>query len=315
MKAPIFTIADSSVYIPDSRIRVEEIIHELSGKGSAMLLNAEECRENGFEQLPLEQTYSLEQMIVSVCAPLLIRARQEGARVAAILFFCVTNSGIKAQELFAGLLQEFAPDAPPVLQLEEYGCASFHLSLHLAKAFFAGMARNDEAILFVTADKARNARERSDSFMLFGDAASAALYRKPASGGQQVLAAGLKVDGIAYDGSPEQIKMYFSTFYLSVRQVVNQVMREAGVGVNELSLVFCTNLGLGTWRILAKVLGFPIQLFYADTLGNAGHLHNTDILLNVTDAVRRGKLRKGDIYLAITVGFGGYYGCSLHKCE
>ncbi|MFD2878334.1 3-oxoacyl-[acyl-carrier-protein] synthase III C-terminal domain-containing protein [Paenibacillus rhizoplanae] len=60
-----------------------------------------------------------------------------------------------------------------------------------------------------------------------------------------------------------------------------------------------------TWSTLARALGCPLDKFYASTLEDAGHLHNTDILLNVNEAVRTGSLNRGDFYLAVTIGFGG----------
>lgn len=313
--AASITIVDSCVYIPDQQTPVEQVIWDLGCQGVSLRMQEEEYKTSGFRYIPEEQICSLEEMIYRVSAPLLTRAAESGLRVQAIVFASVTNPIEQARNLFMRLLHEFSLEEVPVLKLEEYGCATFHLYVYLSKGFLTGVASEDEAILFVTADKARNGAERSDTFMIFGDAASAALCKSNAKHGHQVLASGLKADGIAYDSTPERIKMYFSTFYLSVRQVVNQVLRESGTTMHQISLILCTNLGLDTWSILAKALGCSMELFYTDTLGKMGHLHNTDILLNIEEAVSSGRLRKGDLYLAITVGFGGYYGCSLHQYE
>ncbi|MNO51821.1 hypothetical protein D3C76_422240 [compost metagenome] len=315
MTAPFLTITDSSVYIPSFRAPVDQVIQEINEDGVSFRLSAGDYRDSGFGYVPIERNESLEQMIARVCAPILSRVRQNGIRLSAILFACVTSAGVQAQSLFSGLLREFDCGTTPVIQLEEYGCSTIHLSLYLTKAYFAGEGQSDDAVLFVAADKANISHHRSDSYMLYGDAASAALYRKSATGGQQTLSTGLKVDGLVYDHCPERVKMYFSTFYLAVRQVVNQVLRESGMVMNEISFIFCSNLGLRTWSTLARALGCPLDKFYASTLEDAGHLHNTDILLNVNDAVRTGSLNRGDFYLAVSVGFGGYYGCSLHKYE
>lgn len=308
----IFGMADSCVYLPVDRTPVGLAMHRLGEQGAAMRMSEEEYRSGGFREVPEESVRSLEEMVYEASAPVLRRAAERGAKVKAILFASVTTDAA-AGSLFARLLREFSLEDVPVVRLAEYGCATFHLSLRLAKAYFAGAAGEDDAVLFVTADKARGARDRSDTYMLFGDAASAASFRNSPAVSHRELASGLKADGIAYDLCPERVRLYFSTFYLSVRQLVRQVLREAGASMNDIALIFCTNLGLGTWSILAKVLGCPLELFYADTLAGEGHLHNTDIVMNIEEAAASGRLRKGDLYLAVSVGFGGYYGCSLHQ--
>ncbi|WP_025689388.1 3-oxoacyl-[acyl-carrier-protein] synthase III C-terminal domain-containing protein [Paenibacillus zanthoxyli] len=315
MTAPYLTITDTSVYIPSFRAPVDQVIQEINEDGVSFRLSAADYRDSGFEYVPIERNESLGQMIYEACAPVLSRARRDGIRLSAIFFACVTSAGVEAQSLFSRLLREFDYDTTPVIQLEEYGCSTIHLSLYLTKAYFAGEGRSGDAVLFVAADKANISQHRSDTYMLYGDAASAALYQKSAAEGHQTLSTGLKVDGLVYDDCPERVKMYFSTFYLAVRQVAKQVLREAGMSMNEIRLIFCSNLGLNTWSTLARAIGCPLDKFYAGALGHAGHLHNTDILLNVNDAIRNGSLNKGDFYLTVTVGFGGYYGCSLHKYE
>ncbi|MDT3426265.1 3-oxoacyl-[acyl-carrier-protein] synthase-3 [Paenibacillus forsythiae] len=315
MTSPHLTLTDIQVYLPSFRPSIEQVIEDIKEDGVSFRLSAAEYRDSGFAQVPIAQDESLEQMINRVCVPILSRAREEGIRLGAILFACVTNPGVQAQSLFSGLLHEFAYGDTPVIQTEEYGCAALHLSLYLAKAYLAVEPGSNAAVLFVAADRAISSHHRSDSYMLYGDAASAALLRKSGPGGQQTLADRLKVDALVYDDSPERIKMYFSTFYLAVRQVVKQVLRDAGMSMGEIRLIFCSNLGLNTWSTLARAIGCPLDKFYAGALEYAGHLHNTDILLNVNDAIQADSLKRGDFYLTVTVGFGGYYGCSLHKYE
>ncbi|WP_223068404.1 3-oxoacyl-[acyl-carrier-protein] synthase III C-terminal domain-containing protein [Paenibacillus caui] len=315
MTAPQLTLTDIHVYIPSFRPSIDQVIQEINEDGVSFRLSEAEYRDSGFAHVPVARDESLEHMIARVCAPILSRARQEGIRLGAILFACVTSAGVEAQSLFSGLLREYAFDETTVIQPEEYGCATIHLSLNLAKAYLSVETDDNAAVLFVAADKAISSHHRSDTYMLYGDAASAALFRGSGTGGQRTLSTRLKVDGLVYDDCPERIKMYFSTFYLAVRQVVKQVLREAGMSMNEISLIFCSNLGLNTWSTLARAIGCSLDKFYAGALGHAGHLHNTDILLNVNDAIRNGSLSRGDFYLTVTVGFGGYYGCALHKYE
>ncbi|MBW5449243.1 hypothetical protein GE107_24770 [Cohnella sp. CFH 77786] len=315
MRDPLFSIIDHSVYIPHSRITTEDAIRQVKDDGIDFWMSESAYRGNGFELVPVEQSLSLEQMIGAACTPILSRASQREIRIAAIIFACVTNRDQSDRHLFASLVGHFGLEQVPVIPLEEYGCSTVHLSFRLAEAFFAACRGGDEAILFVTADKAKASNHRSDSYMIYGDGASAALYQKRHGEGQQVFTTRMKVDGLLYDAAPERIKLYFSTFYLGIRQVVRTVLGDCGMGIRDIALIFCTNLGLQTWNTFAQVLGFPLEKFYAQTLSEEGHIHNTDILHNIDHAVKNGFLKRGDYYLTVTVGFGGYYGCSLHRYD
>ncbi|GGG12861.1 hypothetical protein GCM10010912_66610 [Paenibacillus albidus] len=307
------TIVDYSVYLPKSRIHVKDAIQRVKADGVEFRISDSEYVNKGFELVPVEEELDLEQMICTVCRPILSRALQTNVQIAAIMFASVTNNENGGRNLYDCLAREYDLEAVPIIPLEEYACSTMHLSLYLASNYFMAPRQDCEGILFVTADRALNSYERSDTLMLFGDGASAALYMKGQRQGQQTLASAMRVDGLVYDLAPDRIQLYYSTFYLGVRQAVRAALSECGIHIGQIAVVFCTNLGLHVWSMLAQVLGAPLERFYNLTLSKDGHIHNTDILNNIDHAIRSGFLKQGDFYMTISVGFGGYYGCAIHR--
>jgi len=307
------TIVDYSVYLPESRIHVKEAIQQIKADGIDFQTSESDYLNRGFELVPIEEELDLEQMIATVCRPILRRALQKNVQIAAVMFASVTNNENVNRNLFDFLIEEFALEAVPVIPLEEYACSTMHLSLWLASNYFMVPCQQGEGILFITADRAMNSYERSDTFMVFGDGASAALFMKGQREGQQTLASVMRVDGLVYDLAPDRIRLYYSTFYLGVRQAVRAALNESSIHIAQIELVFCTNLGLHVWSMLAQVLKVPLERFYNLTLALDGHIHNTDILNNIEHAIRTGLLKHDDFYMTISVGFGGYYGCAIHQ--
>ncbi|WP_348619745.1 3-oxoacyl-[acyl-carrier-protein] synthase III C-terminal domain-containing protein [Paenibacillus polymyxa] len=307
------TIVDYSVYLPKSRIHVTKAIQQVKADGVEFRMSDSEYLNKGFELVSIEEELELEQMIATVCRPILRRALQMNVQIAAVMFASVTNNENGERNLFDRLADEFALEAVPFIPLEEYSCSTMHLSLCLASNYFMAPRQQGEGILFITADRAMNSYERSDPFMVFGDGASAALYMKGQCQGQQTLASVMRVDGLVYDLAPDRIQLYYSTFYLGVRQAVRAALSESGIHIAQIAVIFCTNLGLHVWSMLAQVLRVSLERFYNLTLSKDGHIHNTDILNNIDHAIRSGFLKEGDLYMTISVGFGGYYGCAIHR--
>lgn len=313
MKKPLISLSDISVYIPESRMHFEEVIQLVRDDGIHFRMSDQAYYDNGFQYVPVEKSLSLEQMIYKTCLPILQKAVEQKISISTILFASVSNTDDQHNPIFAKLIHDFGLEQTPVIQLEEYGCSSIHLAFRLVEQYFTKKGKENEGILFVTADKAKATLNRCDSYMVFGDAASAILFRAADYGQQQLCAVQTKADGIVFDDTPERIKLYFSMFFLGIRQVVNAVLRENSLVMMDIKIIFCTNLGLQAWTTIARSLGCPVEKFYAETLYREGHLHNTDIIHNMNQAINSGYLQKGDYYLTVSVGFGGYYGCGLHR--
>lgn len=311
---PSCALASINVYVPETKMAVEQAIGQGVASGVAFTGTAQAYIGKGFRQVPVEARLSFAEMAKRVMAPAVRHAAERGLTIVAVLLASVTGEARVHRQAVQRAAFELDLAGAPVIQLGEYGCSTVHLSLRLAEQFFAGRRREREAVLFVTGDVAGKPSERVNRYMVFGDGACSVLCTAaPRPGEHATYGVETRADGVIYDDSPEQARRYFSTCYLGVRQVVRTLLRRLSVGWADIRAVYCTNLGSEQWSAIALAIGCGPDKIYGAALPEDGHIHNVDVFHGVARSVRTGFLRPGDYYMTLTVGFGGYYGCALHR--
>lgn len=311
-----FVLSAIGVYVPETKVKVEQAIGWGRSSGIEFAGTGQAYADNGFRYVPVEEELDLEEMAKRVMAPAVRQAAESGTEIAAVLFASVTGEACVHRQAVLRAARGLGLGSAPVIQLGEYGCSTMHLALRIAERFFAGSRRDREALLVVTADKGGTPSERINRYMVFGDGACAALCTAALQpGGHWTYGAEVRADGIAYDDSPDRARRYFSTSYLGIRQVVKALLRRFPIPWSNIRAVYCTNLGLAQWSAVALAIGCPAEKIYAGTLAEYGHIHNVDILSSVERSLQTGDLLPGDYYMTLSVGFGGYYGCALHRYE
>jgi 3-oxoacyl-[acyl-carrier-protein] synthase III len=308
--APLFALNDIYVYVPETGMTVEEAVGQGLEAGVDFAGTAQGYAGKGFRYVPVERRLGFEEMARRVIEPAVRQAAERSLTITAVLLASVTNEPNVHREAVQRIVRELGLARAMVIQLGEYGCSTVHLALRLAERFYSGRLRDDEAVLFVTADKAGKPSERVNRYMVFGDGACCALFTpSQGPGGHATYGVEIRADGIVYDASSRQSQQYFSTSYLGVRYVV----RRFPLDWEQIRAVYCTNLGVEQWAAIALAIGCEPGKIYSGTLQDAGHIHNVDVLHSVARSVRDGLLQPGDYYVTLSIGFGGYYGCALHR--
>ncbi|HUJ06843.1 MAG TPA: 3-oxoacyl-[acyl-carrier-protein] synthase III C-terminal domain-containing protein [Streptosporangiaceae bacterium] len=91
----------------------------------------------------------------------------------------------------------------------------------------------------------------------------------------------------------------------SLAEVMRQALDEAGLTLDDISVVLPHNVNLVTWQRMCTLLAFPRDRVLLDNIPTSGHVFCADMFVNYQTACERGLLRRGDPYLAAAVGAGG----------
>jgi 3-oxoacyl-[acyl-carrier-protein] synthase-3 len=195
-----------------------------------------------------------------------------------------------------------------VAGVDQQGCAAIFSAVRLARATL--LAEPDvRTVLCVGADRLPHGSSREVVYNLVSDGACALLMRRGAER-NRVIATHQVTKGAFWDaGSLENeiIAAYFPT----ARTVIEDTLRKAGVTLDDIDWVIPHNVSLRSWEILLGLIGCPREKLFSDNIGRIGHTIAADNFINLRDATDAGRIRKGDLLLLFTFGYGLNWSCMV----
>ncbi len=220
----------------------------------------------------------------------------------------------------------------PAYDLAGSGCAGFLLALDVARARCRGTDRRVLVIGVELLTRLMNWEDRN-TCVLFGDAAGAAvvgagddaiqiLAATAGTDGSQADILGLEAGGTrvpfnldtARQGLHHDIVMkgreVFREAVKRMSAVSLEVLRQAGVGLDEVALVVPHQANLRILNAVAKALGLPPERLYVNvqSFGNTG---SASVPLALDQARAEGRIAPGDLVLTTSFGAGFHWAAVL----
>ncbi|WP_186786039.1 3-oxoacyl-[acyl-carrier-protein] synthase III C-terminal domain-containing protein [Paenibacillus agilis] len=298
-----------SLYQPDNE-PIRNVIQEAKREGYVFTRDEAEFNQEGIYTVAMEKHLTHLQMIERVVEPLIEKCRKKGTTIAEIWFAQTSMVAWHDRNFFKSALARWGLEHVPIYALEEYSCSSFHSVLKNAKIMLEHAP--NEAILFIGCDKGRHPLDYVTDYVFVGDSSSACILEY-GKGAHQLLAVDSKHDKVIYDNDEEKIKQAYQLYYLHIRQFVIRMIKQNGLKVEDIKLVFCNNMPNFVWETVARTTGIPLSKFYRPSLHTGCHMTNSDVLFNLEHAVMHEALAPGDYYFSLTTGTGGSFGCALHR--
>jgi 3-oxoacyl-[acyl-carrier-protein] synthase III len=190
-----------------------------------------------------------------------------------------------------------------------HGCASQLLAIDIAGRLLAADGDPDALALVLAGEKAftRDA-QLMPGISVFGEASAACLVR-PVGRRDRLLAYATSVQG-EFDGRftdvPELSARYEREYPAALAAVILAAVEQAGLSLDEISLILPHNVNLLSWRRLCRRIGYPVGQVLLDNVPVTGHTFCADSFINYATAAERGLLRRGDMYL-IAAGGGATF--------
>jgi 3-oxoacyl-[acyl-carrier-protein] synthase III len=189
-------------------------------------------------------------------------------------------------------------------------CASGLLAIDMAGRLLAadaadGQGQAGKLALILSGEKAftREAQMFADT-TVFGEGASACLVS--AFGARdRLLAYASSVRGEFDSATGANDARLQREYRPSLAEVMRQAVDEAGLTLDDISVVLPHNVNMVTWQRMCLLLNFPRDRVVLDNIPTSGHVFCADVFANYKTACERGLLQRGDHYLAAAVGAGG----------
>lgn len=259
------------------------------------------------------------------------------------------DAGLEAEDLEAIIVGTVTPDYPfpsSACVLENLlgarnvfsfdvnaACSGFLNALAVADSFIrTGMIRNALVVGSDVLSRMLNWKDRA-TCILFGDGAGAVVVGASSDGARGVLSTRLRTDGsyvktlyVPAGGSlrPASLesvrknehtitmngKEVFKVAVRSMEEISRAALEEAGVSVEQLSLVIPHQANLRIITALAERLGVPMSKVMVN-LDRYGNTSAASVPVALDEARREGRIRPGDIVLLNAFGAGFAWGAAV----
>ena len=261
------------------------------------------------------------------------------------------DAGVEAKDLDAIIMGTVTPDYPfpsSACVLEDMlgarnafsfdvnaACSGFLNALAVADSFIrTGMIRHALVLGSDTLSRLLNWKDRG-TCILFGDGAGAVVLGATHDGHKGILSARLKTDGshvktlyVPAGGSlkPASLesvkknehtiamngKEVFKIAVRSMEEISRQALDEAGVSIDQVSLVIPHQANLRIISALAERLKVPMSKVMVN-LERYGNTSAASVPVALDEARREGRIRDGDIVLLSAFGAGFAWGAAVIK--
>jgi 3-oxoacyl-[acyl-carrier-protein] synthase-3 len=189
-------------------------------------------------------------------------------------------------------------------------CATSLLAIDVAGRLLAADA-DDGALALVVAGEKTFTRDAQyvPGTSIFGEGAAACLVS--ADGARnRVLSYASSIRG-EFDGRldalPEMASRFEKEYPLALADAIGAALSQAGVSLEEISVILPHNVNALSWQRLCRRIGFPADRVVLENVPVTGHAFCADSFINYTTAADRGLLRPGRKYLFGAAGLGAAF--------
>jgi 3-oxoacyl-[acyl-carrier-protein] synthase III len=189
------------------------------------------------------------------------------------------------------------------------GCASGITALRVARDMIrSGSA---ETVLIVGADSLTDSHKRQiHGITIQGDGGSAVIVQRDCTTNRivEILS---RDEGSFYkiaNTTSEEEERYNWFFYMGTVRLVNKIIQRGSLSLEEISLIIPHNINTSSWARIANLLKVDQAKIYKDNIPLHGHVFGSDIVINLADAIRQGRIRRGEYALLLSAGLGASWG-------
>ena len=111
--------------------------------------------------------------------------------------------------------------------------------------------------------------------------------------------------------TPELQGRYHESYVPALASVMRDAVQDAGLAIEDVSLVLPHNVNRFSWSETARLLGIPLARIYLDNIPRMGHCFAADPFVNLATARAEGATKPGDTVLLASAGQGGTFAAAV----
>jgi len=114
-----------------------------------------------------------------------------------------------------------------------------------------------------------------------------------------------------YWDTPLREQEVLAAYFPMAKQTITEALKKANLTINDVSWFIPHNVNIKSWQILGKLMGIPEDKVWTNNISRYGHTVSCDHIVNLYDMKKLNLLKKGDILVLFTFGFGASWSCLI----
>ena len=298
----MIALAEVAAYVPAQRVTIESLAPELDL--SPMQVKVFQ-RYHGLSQVSRDPDRSLLELLTSAALQLRgLNGQRERVRYVLYARSMPVAAPFPLNPLHE-LSQRLGLDHAVAFTVTHQACATSLHAIHLAGQLLAADGDNDALALIVAGEKAYTRVAQIEPETSFFAEASAACLVSHGGPRDRLLAYAAESRG-EFDSDlaerPDLLGAFQEASPAALANVITVAVKEAGLRLEDVSLIMPHNVNKVSWRRVCRLLDYPVQKVLLDNVASIGHGFCADAFINYQTAAERGLLVAGDTYVMAAAG-------------
>ena len=249
-------------------------------------------------------------MAVEVGRRILARERGLASRIDAVIYYHSTLN----QQLMAStpcrLQHELELKNAFAFAVAEKGSNASLMALKIASEMLATETDLNTILLIGSEKHVEPYKRLLGNMTIRGDSASAMIVRRQSA---RFHPLGLSVYDFPKRCDSDKCDYYLNFLVDQAAFILNEILAELNFEWGQITLVIPPNFSLLFARLLSKRLGISERNIYSENISRFGYLTTSDLVVNLVNASNEGRIKSGDVFLAVNIDLDHSVGCVVFE--
>jgi len=193
-----------------------------------------------------------------------------------------------------------------VIGLTQQACSGMFGAIRLARALLLAEPEMQQ-VLYLMADRFPEGAYYEHAYNLISDGATACLVSTETEGFRLLACHAITNGAMATATDEETVGAYFSYSH----RLIQETLAKANLTLTDIAWIIPQNINRKAIQIMARLLRYDYERFYAPTLVQVGHMISGDNIVNLKHLAESGRLQPGARVLLFLAGYGLNWQCMI----
>ena len=309
----MLSVDASAYFIPETRLRVMENLQRFNLTAAEAKVYA---KFYGLEEIPYAEDLATADLVLYSIKALLDKTQIQLKDVKYLIHAhtakVITRFG---RSIVCELKDKLKLQHAIAFGTSMNNCASTLNAFEMAKQLLQQEDRNAKAIVVVGERAFTPTVQVIPNTSITADASAAVLLSLSAKQScllhLEMHTAGQYSQGVWL--SVEASRDFEKQYVILLSRTILRAVSKAGLTLNDIKIILPHNVNLISWANTAKYIDYPLSKIYLENVRKYAHCFGADIIINYVDALKAGRLKRGDYYLMVTVGLGATFAAAVFQ--
>lgn len=193
------------------------------------------------------------------------------------------------------------------ITFSEQGCSGLLAMINIGYHYLNSSSA--DAILCLAGDFIPKNQKREIMYNIMSDASCGLLLQKNSL--KNKILGYHQIAQSYYWDTPKREQELLASYFPMAQRVITEALEKCGMSVKDVDWVVPHNVSKRSWQILGKMLGIPEEKIWMKNISEKGHTISCDHIINLCDMEQADVIKKGDILVLFTFGFGATWSCLI----